>query len=258
MLLLGAPEAVMAANPTCFISYSWDSHTHERWVRKLAEALIANGVSVHLDVFETHLGSNLPEYMERCVRDSDFVILVCTPRYAERANERKGGVGFETSIVTGEVFETTSAIKKFVPLLRGEDPSKSLPTYLKGRKYLDARSRRSFRKYLKQLVYHLWDRALILQPPLGPQPEFAEPLIPKPLSTTEVSRVITRVEKLKNVDEEIRRKEEQLENIGKMHRAASSRRGARLWGDRADFISKLGVELDALRKRKSELEGHPD
>ena len=81
--------------PKCFISYSWDSESHKDWVRFFAEQLQKNGVFVYLDQWDIALGDDLPHYMETSIRDSDFVLLVCSPSFAQKANSGKGGVGYE-------------------------------------------------------------------------------------------------------------------------------------------------------------------
>ena len=81
--------------PSCFISYSWDHREHSDWVLRLAEDLTVNGVDVQLDRYQQP-GSSLTQFMERAVRESDVVALVCTPQFADKANRRSGGVGYET------------------------------------------------------------------------------------------------------------------------------------------------------------------
>jgi hypothetical protein len=125
--------------PMVFISYSWDSEDHKRWVRELATRLQQNGVEVLLDQWDTHPGIDLALYMEQCVRDANFVLLVCTPKFALRANGVQGGVGYEKTIVTGEIFYSASS-KKFVPILRSGEPSVSIPSYLKTKQFVDFRS----------------------------------------------------------------------------------------------------------------------
>jgi hypothetical protein len=56
--------------------------------------------------------------MEQAVANSDFVIVVCTPNYAERANKRQGGVGYESIIVTAELAERMLT-NKFIPVRKG-------------------------------------------------------------------------------------------------------------------------------------------
>jgi hypothetical protein len=153
-----------------FISYSWDSPPHKTWVRTLAVRLQENGVNVLLDQWDTHPGLDLTNYMESSVRESTFVLLVCTPAFAERANTLKGGVGYEKSIVTGEIFSGSSAPGKFVPLLRSGEAKESLPSYLKSRVFIDFRREADFDKGFESLLRHLYAKPAYVRPPLGEEP----------------------------------------------------------------------------------------
>src|SRR5262245_14800983 len=99
---------------TCFISYSWEDEAHQAWVLKLAEQLVANGINVKLDLWDLHPGYDLVKFMETNVRESEFVLLICTPTYGTRANSRSHGVGFETTIITGELY-LRNPEGKFIP-----------------------------------------------------------------------------------------------------------------------------------------------
>jgi hypothetical protein len=76
--------------------------------------------------------------MERAVRESDFVLIVCTPRYKIRSDGRTGGVGYEGDIMTGEVL-TTRNHRKFIPILRQGEWLLSAPSWLAGKYYVDFR-----------------------------------------------------------------------------------------------------------------------
>ena len=39
----------------------------------------------------------------RAVRDSDWVVVVCTDKYVEKANKGMGGAGYEKMIMTAEL-----------------------------------------------------------------------------------------------------------------------------------------------------------
>lgn len=164
--------------PTCFISYAWEGKRHQNWVSRLAAALALNGVFVHVDFWETHLGMDIAHYMETKVRRSSHVLVICTPQYADRADGRKGGVGFETSIVTGEIFSDTTNKKKFVPILRQGEPKKALPSYLRGKLYVDFRGR-AFRDPLEDLLRHLFDERERKRPSIGKRPEFPNLVLPR-------------------------------------------------------------------------------
>jgi hypothetical protein len=66
---------------SAFISYSWDDDAHKEWVRSLAERLRTDGVDVMLDRWAAVPGDQLPAFMERAIRENQFVVIVCTPRY---------------------------------------------------------------------------------------------------------------------------------------------------------------------------------
>jgi hypothetical protein len=73
--------------PKVFISYSWDNEPHKTWVKELAARLRSEGVDVKLDLWEVTPGAQLPQYMERSVRDNDFVLIICTPQYKSRSDK---------------------------------------------------------------------------------------------------------------------------------------------------------------------------
>jgi hypothetical protein len=158
--------------PKCFISYSWDSDEHKEWVRSLATELMRNGVETFLDQWDLTPGMDLTNYVETCIRESDFVLLVCTPLFAIKANAGRGGVGYEKCIVTGEIFQGVASPDKFVPLLRRGTEAESLPSYLKSRVYVDFRIDASFPNSIEQLLRHIFRSPKYVRPPIGPIPAF--------------------------------------------------------------------------------------
>lgn len=124
--------------PSAFVSYSWDTAEHRQWVLDLATRLRGDGVETILDQWHLIPGDQLPAFMEKAVRESDHVLIVCTPRYKERSDRREGGVGYEGDIITGEVF-TTRNERKFIPILRLGEWTDSAPTWLTGKYYIGLR-----------------------------------------------------------------------------------------------------------------------
>jgi hypothetical protein len=86
--------------PKSLVSYSWEDETHKDRVRKLATRLRADGVDVTLDRWHSEPGDQIPAFMERDVRENDYVIAICTPNFKERSDHRDGGVGYEGDIMT--------------------------------------------------------------------------------------------------------------------------------------------------------------
>ena len=123
-------------NPTAFMSYSWDGNSHKKWVRDLAKRLRHDGVDVSLDQWEVVPGDQIPEFMEKAIRDTQFTLIVCTPNYRQRSDSRKGGVGYEGNIMTAEVFNMANP-RKFIPILRSGGWKISAPSWLKGKYYID-------------------------------------------------------------------------------------------------------------------------
>jgi len=122
--------------PKAFISYSHDSPTHKEWVLDLASRLREDGVETILDRWELEPGDQLPAFMERAVRENDFVLIICTPRYKERSDNRRGGVGFEEDVMTAEVLNAGNQ-KQFKPVLRCGKWDEAAPTWLIGKLYVD-------------------------------------------------------------------------------------------------------------------------
>ena len=105
--------------PTIFISYSWDGENHKYWVGKLADRLREHGIKVILDQNDLMLGDPLTQFMEQSIACSDYVLIICTPQYKMKADARKGGVGYEESIITSDVLMTQNHRKYITVLAEG-------------------------------------------------------------------------------------------------------------------------------------------
>ena len=68
-------------NPTVFISYSHDSPEHADRVLALSDRLIADGIDCTLDQYETTPPEGWPRWMDRHIRQADFVLMICTDTY---------------------------------------------------------------------------------------------------------------------------------------------------------------------------------
>ena len=140
--------------PRVFLSYSHDSEAHRVWVRQLAERLLQGGVEVTLDQWELRPGGDVVFFMEKGIRDADRVLMVCTANYVAKAEERKGGAGYEGMIVTGHVARATDTIK-FVPIVRGNSGEPLVPGFLGQRLWLDFRDDGAFEAQLEELLREL-------------------------------------------------------------------------------------------------------
>jgi hypothetical protein len=90
--------------------------------------------------------------MERSLRDSRSVLVICTEGYKQRFDERKGGAGYEGHIISHEILNIAGT-DKFIPVLRQGDWPTAMPTAL-GSVYGAGLRTDSIENY-KALVRHL-------------------------------------------------------------------------------------------------------
>ncbi len=156
------------APPKVFVSYSHDSPEHKAWVRQLSEQLRTDGVDVLLDQWEVGLGGDVAAFMEHGLGSADRVILVCSESYIHKANNLKGGTGFERMIVTAEVAKDLKT-RKFIPLIRNaKDPA--LPSFIGHRIYADFRDDVDYATQYDELLREIWKTPKHVKPPLGSSP----------------------------------------------------------------------------------------
>ena len=123
---------------TIFVSYSWDSDDHKNRVLQFVSKLRAKGLNVTFDK-DMMYGDRMTHFMEKAVAESDIVLFICTPEYKKRADGRKGGVGYESAIITGELYETQNE-RKFIPVLFSGSWEESMPIWAKGKLGIDLRN----------------------------------------------------------------------------------------------------------------------
>ena len=159
----------MAEQPKVFISYSHDSPEHRRWVSELSARLHRKGVNIILDQWELRPGDDVTQFMERGIKDSDRVLVICTDGYVRKANAGEGGVGYESRIITRQLVEDLG-INKFIPIIRqalGEDKT---PAFLETQVYIDFTDEEEFDDKFDELL-HKRLQVPVLQKPLVPHIE---------------------------------------------------------------------------------------
>ena len=119
--------------PRVFISYTGMDKTNADWVKSLATKLRENGVDARLDVFHLKPGFDLPQWMTNEVIMAEKVLLVCDKHYMEKADFRKGGVGWETMIIQGDMLAQGDNKQKYIALIREDTADEALPIYMKSK-----------------------------------------------------------------------------------------------------------------------------
>jgi len=126
--------------PTVFVSYSHDNDAHKQWVRGRCEILRSRGIDVILDQFDLKYGDNMRQFIEDGVKKSDYILLVCTPSYKDKAEKVSPGyVSIETEAIKIVAKELRDAGKpeNLIAILRSGDEGDAIPFYMKDKRWVD-------------------------------------------------------------------------------------------------------------------------
>lgn len=160
--------------PKVFISYSWSS---DALVLELAQRLVSQGVDVVLDKWDLKEGQDKYAFMERCVKDPEItkVLIICDKAYAQKADDRAGGVGDETVIISSEIYGNMKQ-EKFIPVIaeRDEDGKPYTPTYIKTRIYIDLSNQDTYEMEYEKLLRNIYEKPQFIKPKLGKKPEWLD------------------------------------------------------------------------------------
>lgn len=158
-----------------FVSYSWTSPAHQRWVQDLAERLTADGIYVIVDEWDLKPGHDKYVFMEKMVTDPGVskVLVICDGGYQQKADGRKGGVGTESQLISQEVYEKVDQ-EKFIPIIaeRDEAGEPCMPKYIASRIYFDLSTEAKFEKEYQRLLLNLYGKPEKKRPPLGEPPAY--------------------------------------------------------------------------------------
>jgi hypothetical protein len=155
-----------------FLSYAWESDEFRLWAKRLATRLRDDGVDARLDDWHLPANGNIPEFMNREVREADWVLVLCSPGYQKKVRatedgERVSGVGWETRLLTSATL-VSNQNKTLAVLAKGEWQT-AAPDSLLGQVYFDLSTPATFEKNYGGLLKAITgsrDKA----PPVGPPP----------------------------------------------------------------------------------------
>lgn len=155
--------------PKVFISYSWEDQDHKSWVRTFADKLIENGIDADVDQYDLELGDRLPQFMENEICNADYVIIVCTPTYKEKADNRQSGVGYEGHIISEELMSNKNE-RKFIPVIKKGNVKESIPKFLAGKLAIDFTKEELDQENINDLITTL--HGVRKKPKIGARPSF--------------------------------------------------------------------------------------
>ncbi len=126
--------------PKVFVSYSWNPPSNQQNVFELIKKLEQDGINVVYDRKDLYPGQDMNYFMESVLTSDeiDSIIIVCNEDYAKKANNRSGGVGFESELILTEI-KNKPLQRKYIPVVFEHDENVELPLphYLKSRFCVD-------------------------------------------------------------------------------------------------------------------------
>src|SRR5713101_5558501 len=143
--------------PIVFISYSHDSQEHADRVLALSDHLRSDGIDCILDQYEDSPPEGFPRWMDRQIRDADFVLMICTPTYYRRVmgEEKPGtghGVAWESTLIYQYIYNAGTTNTRFIPvLLEGGDAS-AIPVPWQGVKYYQPPTEAGYEELYRRLT----------------------------------------------------------------------------------------------------------
>ncbi len=140
-----------------FVSYSHESNEHNKRVAKLVAELRSNGIETTYDE-DMKLGQRMPDYMLSSIRKSQYVLYICTPEYKRKADNLERGVGYETAIITGEIYAYRNDLK-FIPVLFNGTWN-DVPYWALGVKGVDLSDFFTYEEQLNMLISNLKSNTL--------------------------------------------------------------------------------------------------
>ncbi len=155
--------------PRAFISYSHDTPAHKKWVGELANKLVEKGVAVTLDQWDLGFGDDVPKFMERAVSEADRVLMICTETYVRKADDGKGGVGYEAMVVSGELVRKLET-NKFIPIIRQSGAEALVPNSVSTRLYVNLSDGQNFAEEFDKLLREIHSAPKMRKPELGKNP----------------------------------------------------------------------------------------
>jgi tetratricopeptide (TPR) repeat protein len=180
--------------PRVFISYSHDNQQHRERVLALANQLRTDGINAWLDRYEQAPPEGWPRWMERQLREADFMLVVCTQTYRRRfdALEEPGkglGVTWEGLLATQLLYESGTFNRKLVPVLFSNATDDTVPLLL-----------RPFARFRLPDDYQALYRLLTQQPEVTAPPLGGERVLPAPTELPSLEEPPARSEGLPSLE----------------------------------------------------------
>jgi len=161
-------------NPKVFVSYSHSSDEYKEKIRDFAIMLRSHGIDATIDEWEITGGNDLNSFMEKAIKEADKVIIACDKVYTDKANNRSGGAGIETYIISPDVYKKHDQ-NKYIPVIfeKDVDGIAYMPDYIKTRFYYDF-TEDNYQFSEEMLIRDIFGKPKYTKPPMGNKPIYID------------------------------------------------------------------------------------
>ena len=112
---------------------------------------------------------DLPQWMVNELQMADKVIIVSDESYAQKADGRHGGVGWETMVIRGDMANLPPENTKYLAIVRSMEFSEGIPNYLKTKyafHWPETSDEEGLRRDLLREIFEVSNEPPIGEPPL--------------------------------------------------------------------------------------------
>jgi hypothetical protein len=172
-------DAAVTSAVRVFISFAHDSDEHRNRVRDLWLFLRENGIDTRIDLAAAEAPQDWPMWMTRQIREADFVLVVASPKYKERAEEdappgEGRGVRWEARLIREAVYADPDAAQcKFLPVILAGGSTAEIPSWLGPESHTHYAVSESTLAGAEKLLRYLTGQPYEVEPPLGRVPDLA-------------------------------------------------------------------------------------
>ncbi len=152
--------------PKVFISYAHSNKSFNEKVLEFSNKLRNNGIDANIDQYEESPNEGWQRWMEKQIRNSDFVLIVSNSNYYNKIYDeiqKTKGINWEVNIVYQNMYDNKCLNDKYIPAVFDDDEKEYILTPLKPFTYYNISSEDNF----KQLFNRLCGIPNISKPILG-------------------------------------------------------------------------------------------
>lgn len=123
----------MVESPKVFISYSHQNSEYNKKVLDFSNDFRLKGIDTNIDQYVEAPSEGWPQWMERQIYDSDYVLVCCSKSYIEKFRENTEGLGvsWETSMIYQFIYDNATKNSKIIPVFFDEKDKSFVPRPLK-------------------------------------------------------------------------------------------------------------------------------